>query len=464
MNIVWEPLRDSSQLRFLECLHRFILFSGTRGNGKTEAELVKFHMHTGQGWGADWRGIIIAKQYKNLDDIVAKGKKLFLSLGVGIEWKAAKDAYKFVWPDGAELLLRVADKPEDYWQYHGHAYPFVCWEELTKWATPELYDSMKSINRTTIKGMPRFYMATTNPFGAGHSWVKQRFIDPKPNLTSKGSVVPIDGDSVLIRFDGDIMENHYLVENDPEYIAQLEAIENEALRMAWRFGSWDINAGSYFHGYLSKERNMVKPFIPPLDWPRWRAFDWGSAKPYSIGYWTMSPDGVMTMYREIYGDGGKPDVGTGETWDQISAKMAKAEEMELKAGCEFRNNPADHNLWTNQGYEKDLAELFYSKGQSWVKANKGKGSRINGWSLMKQMFRDGLIQVTSDCGHWWRTVPNLMPNENDWEDIDTDGEDHSADQTRYAVVSRHMASQKKAEKVKEKTNFQAGDARFEHLR
>jgi hypothetical protein len=416
--------------------------------------LAKFAKHCGQGWGADFRGVIFAKQYKNLDDMVAKGKKMFLSQGIGIKWLASNSQYKFVWPTGEELLFRIADKDEDYWNYHGHNYPFVGWEELTKWSTPYLYDALKSVNRSPVQGIPKFYLANTNPYGAGHHWVKERWINPNPVLTTMGAVLPAvnDGGEPRIRFDGDIMENRLIVENDPDYIKGLEAIENEALRQAWRYGSWEVNVGAYFHGYLSKERNMIDPFIPPVEWKRWRSYDWGSNKPWAIGYYAIDPDGIIYKYRELYGWTGEPDVGSGETWVEICDMMKEAEADEIKAGCKFWNNPADHNIFTNTGHEVDLAEKFGSRGYVWIKAQKGPGSRMVGLNLMKNLFKTEMVKITSNCVNFWRTVPNLMIDDKNWEDIDTTAEDHICDETRYSLVSRHMKSAKTKEVEEKKPN------------
>ena len=179
---IWKPFKNTSQERYLRCPFPEILFSGTRGPGKTESALIKFVKHCGKGYGTHWRGIIFRQTYKELDDVVTKGKRLFIPLGA--QWKKAATDYKFVFPDGEELLLRHAKDPEDYWSYHGQEYPFIHWEELTKWRDLSVYNAMKSLNRSTVKDMPRFYSANTNPYGAGHTAVKESWIDPAPEMST----------------------------------------------------------------------------------------------------------------------------------------------------------------------------------------------------------------------------------------------------------------------------------------
>lgn len=465
---VWKPFEGTSQERFLACNSRFILYGGTRGPGKTDAAIMKFAKYCGRGYGAAWRGVIFSTRYKNLDDVKQKGKRWFFALGIGVRFIESKDAYKFVWPTGEELLLRICEKEDDYWNYHGHEYPFVLFEELTKWQDDKLYHALRSVNRCSVAGVPKFYIATTNPYGSGHHWVKELWVDPNPGLSSMGTLLPAFGEGMeaRVRFDGDILENKFIVENDPEYILSLDNIPNEELKRAWRYGNWDINVGAFFHGYLTKERNMIKPFMPPASWTRWKAYDWGSRRPFSVGYYAQDPEGVIYRYRELYGWSGKPNEGNGMTYGETCDWMDEAEAYEKKSGLMWVNNPADDSLWANDGREKSLAQEFAMRGHIWSKAKKNLWGRVRRWELMKELFKTGGLLITSDCTSFWRTMPNLMADDNNWEDIDTDMEDHIADECGYSVTSRHMSRINKGDFSKSKTDTSGlggASAKHQHL-
>ena len=52
-------------------------------------------------------------------------------------------------------------------------------------------------------------------------------------------------------------------------------------------------------------RHVVAPFLPPAEWPRWRAMDWGYRRPFSIGWYALRPaDNRIVRYREYYGCSG----------------------------------------------------------------------------------------------------------------------------------------------------------------
>ena len=65
--------------------------------------------------------------------------------------------------------------------------------------------------------------------------------------------------------------------------------------------------------------------------------------------------------------------------------------------------------------------------------------RIPGWQNVIRVMNESAkdvpesagLWVCSNCRDWIRTVPTLMRDEKNIEDIDTTAEDHIADETRY---------------------------------
>ena len=53
-----------------------------------------------------------------------------------------------------------------------------------------------------------------------------------------------------------------------------------------------------------------------------------------------------------------------------------------------------------------------------------------------------MFYVTDQCPHFIRTVPVLQHDKNNMEDLDTEAEDHVADEWRYAMMSRPFISKK----------------------
>jgi hypothetical protein len=127
------------------------------------------------------------------------------------------------------------------------------------------------------------------------------------------------------------------MKNDPKYLERLAGMGSEALVKAWRDGNWDIVAGAYFAEF-DVDRHVIPAFTPPSGWPRFRSMDWGSAKPFSVGWWAISdgsiasiPRGALVRYREWYGvktNGNgdfEPNVGIKMPAEQIGKGIAERE-------------------------------------------------------------------------------------------------------------------------------------------
>ncbi|WBF76807.1 hypothetical protein PSV3_00105 [Septimatrevirus PSV32] len=199
--VVFKPL-PGSQTIALCSMAAHTLYEGARGPGKTLTQLMRFYRNVGKGYGKFWRGVIFDLEFDHLGGLVAESKKWFGDNGKlkdGGKFYESTSAYKWVWPTGEELLFRHVKKLSDYEGFHGHEYPFIGWNELTKHPSGDLYDKFMSVNRCTfdpIKDTPKDpktgryltpngeplppvkceVFSTTNPSGPGHNWVKRRFI------------------------------------------------------------------------------------------------------------------------------------------------------------------------------------------------------------------------------------------------------------------------------------------------
>jgi hypothetical protein len=453
-SVAWQPHRGSQTLFVTSPIFE-TLYEGTRGPGKTNALLMDFCQHVGQGFGAAWRGVIFRQSFPALADIVTKSREWIPKAFPDAKFNESNYVWKFA--TGEELLLRYMDKPRDYWQYHGHEYPWIAWDELTNWPDLVCYDTMKSCCRSSKPGLPRKYRSTANPHGPGHHAVKARFIDPAP----RGRLIA-DEFGTRIAIHGHWSENEALLAADPEYPDRMRAAtaDDPDKQAAWMDGSWDVVAGAFFGGAWDRRVHVLRPFPIPASWRLDRAFDWGSSRPFSVGWWAESdgtpvtvtgPDGrpaqrtfargTLVRVAEWYGmKPGKPNVGLGLTADQI-AKGILEREREAFPNRVVQAGPADSSIFDVQDGHC-IGDSFKKARVEWRAANKGPGSRKNGWELMRERFGNakrapteapGLF-VFDTCTHFIRTVPALPRDEMKPDDIDTKAEDHIADEARYRVL------------------------------
>ncbi|MEM9670657.1 MAG: terminase [Pseudomonadota bacterium] len=387
-----------SQNAFLSCPVFEALCEGNRGGGKTEVLLNDFAQHIGEGWGRAWRGVLFRRTYPELEDIMGKAEALFSVAFPEAVFNHAKSFWK--WPGGERLYFRQFMKPKDYWSYHGHAFPWIAWEELTTWPTDACYKSMFSCCRSPIKGIPKKIRATTNPYGIGHSWVKHRF-----RLPIEGTVGPIIRDSLDDRgkpepprvvIHSSLRENKVLLAADPGYIDRIAAsASNPEQLKAWIEGSWDIVAGGMFDDLWDPKVHIIEPFDIPDSWTIKRGFDWGSSAPFSVGWWAESDGteaggrswvrGDLIRINEWYGWNKKPNKGL----RMLASDIAKGiVEREKQWGIHERvePGPADSSIFDEENGDC-VATDMEDEGVIWMRADKRPGSRKQGWEQFRKRLK-----------------------------------------------------------------------------
>jgi hypothetical protein len=381
-----------------------------------------------------------------------------------------------------------------------NSYPWIGWEELTNWPSPDCYKSMFSCSRSTAKGMPRKIRSTTNPYGVGHNWVKARWRLPinGPIIDGrKPTVGPLitdskdeDGNTEPPRraIHGYLDENVLLLHADPEYKGRIKtSARNSSELAAWLDGSWDIVAGGMFDDIWGEYRDavVVDPFDVPPGWRIYRAYDHGSSKPFSVGWYARSDgtdlklrdkinsDGTVVKGRsratvrgdlfrinEWYGWRGQPNEGSRMLVADIARGII---EREIKWGLRDRDanwtrvsrGPADSSIFDDNtnGSDISIANDFEKpvmlngvkhRGIFWERADKGPGSREQGWEQIRKRMKaskrppggyreiPGLF-VTTNCVQWLRCVPVLPRDELKIDDVDDEAEDHNGDETRYML-------------------------------
>jgi hypothetical protein len=440
-----------------------VLLEGSRGTGKTDSLLMDFAQHIGQGWGAEWRGILFRQTFPQLKDVIKKTKKWFPQIFPAASYNNSEHYWK--WPTGEVLQLAYMSRPDDYWNYHGHEYPWVGFEELTTWPTDECYTRMFSCCRSTgdIR-MPRKVRATTNPYGVGHNWVKARF--GLPALPGKiiNRTIHEEGKPPRVSIRSRLVDNKVLLATEPDYIEKIRAAaRNPAELAAWIDGDWDIIAGGMFDDLWSPGVHIV-PDVDlgriPSSWRVNRSYDHGQSAPFSVGWWAQSNGEPITVdgrklgtvrgdlirIAEWYGWTGRPNEGVRMLSTDIADGIVERESA-WKLKGHSRPGPADSSIFDDFEPGKSVAGDMEARGVRWECADKGPGSRKQGWDQFRKLLagahpgeygfreRPGLF-VCRRCEQFIRTIPVLPRDDKDIDDVDTDAEDHIADEARYRLRER----------------------------
>lgn len=241
-----------------------------------------------------------------------------------------------------------------------------------------------------------------------------------------------------------VFDNQKLLENDPNYLANL-ALLPKAERDALLYGNWDSFSGQVFSEWVDesehykdrKNTHVIEPFLVPREWKIYRGFDWGYAKPFSVGWYAVDRDKRIYRIRELYGCTDNPD--TGVKWEPatVAEKIRQIENEDLNLKGKDIYGIADPAIFADdRGNGTSIAATMEKSG---VFFNKGNHERLSGKMQLHNRLRfdkEGIpmIYIFSTCKHFIRTVPALTYSETDVEDVDTKGEDHIYDECRYVLM------------------------------
>ena len=432
---------SEKQKAFLKAETKHIGFGGARGGGKS--------------WSVRTKAILMCLKYPGIKILIVRRtypelinnhiNPLIEELH-GIA-KYNKNEKMFTFENKSTIKFGYCNNDKDLQQYQGAEYDDIFLDEATQ--LQEMW--MKKIT-ACLRGandFPKRIYYTMNPGGQGHAYIKRIFIDRKFEEGENPE------DYTFIQ--SLVTDNKVLMAKQPDYIKQLEALPPK-LREAWLYGRWDIFEGQFFEEFretpdpakaaeegctvedLLKQRrwtHVIEPFAPPSGWTICRSYDFGYNKPFSCAWWAVDYDGVIYRIMELYGCTKTPNEGLKWPPDRQFAEIARIEREHPWLKGKQIHGIADPAIW-DASHGVSIAEVA---GQHGVLFTPGDHERIAGWMQCHyrlQFDENGYprMYVFSNNKHFIRTIPSLMYDEHKPEDLDTDGEDHAADDWRYFCMSR----------------------------
>lgn len=403
--------------------YRFVLYGGSRGCMKSHTlrrwlvhKLIQYHLK-----GMDGVRVMLAcESYPVLKDRQISKISIEFPAWLGTLKETNTDGLGYYLnPElgGGVICLRNLDDPE---KYKGAEFAAIGIDQLEQ-IKLETFNMVRGSLRWVDEPRPSF-LATGNPVGVGHAWnvaywLEHRFPDEMKDLAKEFYFVKASP-----------RDNPHL---SASYWDDLNSLPKH-LKQAWVDGDYYVFIGQSFPEWHN-ETHIYDPANVEIgeNWAKWRAVDWGYAKPFCCLWFAKEPGtGRIYIYREVYGAG-----LTDRQQAQVIIENTPRDEQ-------IAITYADPAMWIRKnlgGVVSSSADEFSHNG---IPLTRGDNNRLSGkrkFNRILENLSDGKpgLMVSMECKNFLRTVPYLVYDESRPEDVDTDQDDHCYDTGRYGLSNTY---------------------------
>ena len=361
---------NEKQIIALQDTHRNVGYGGARGGGKSWMVRTKAILLS-----CRWAGIkilIMRQTYPELEQNHIRQLRKIIPRSLATYNKTEK---RFTFKNGSTIDFQYCKNDGDLDRMQGSEYDVIFIDEATNFSEYQL----KAIAACCrgVNNFPKRIYYTCNPGGQGHGYIKRIFIDRKYNTGEN----PDDYSFTQAL----VQDNVALMESDPEYIKNLEALPPK-LKRAWLEGAWDVFEGQFFEEFVDDPEHyedrqwthVIEPFDIPAGWKIYRSYDFGYSKPFSCAWWAVDYEGVLYRILELYGCTGMPNEGVKWSPSKQFEEIRKVEQQHPYLKGRRIRGVADPAIWASDTGES-VADVAAKYG---IFFDKGDNQRIAGWMQM----------------------------------------------------------------------------------
>lgn len=363
--------------------------------------------------------------------------------------------------NGSLISLEHCADDKVMMKHQGIAKHVRCFEEATqiperriRWLSQWVTMSADMQARVPEKWKGRFpkVIHTSNPIGPSAGYYRRNYVKARPKYK-------VEEVGAFRRQYIPALVTDNPSENAETTRLRITELGDPAIADALLNENWDALVGEFYPEW-DEDRHVVKDFVPPQHWFRFRTFDWGVAEPFAC-YWVAVSDGepfrdregkqrwfprgALIFYQEWYGcEDTDPAKGIRMRNEDVARGILQRSELNNSNIITL----ADSKPFQDMGGD-GIANTFQRCG---VVLTLADTSRVAGWSQMRSRLIGVELSINQDnstirvpmiffcesCKYARDYIPALgrHPSEAKKEDAQEHGEaTHACDAIRYACMA-----------------------------
>lgn len=339
---------------------------------------------------------------------------------------------------GSVLNFGHCQNAGDEEKYLGPEYDDYRPEELATFEMSQVVGIQGRLRSTKRVGQHKVLarlIGTTNPGAARAKWIKDHWID-KAVHTSPEYDNPLYDPAEWVFIGARLYDNPYLMDPDGSYTSYIKRLfmHSAQRRKQLLNGDWNAISGQFFEEWNPRLHVGSLTIPPGCKIERW--LDWGYDPNPGVCHWVACmPNGRLYVFAEwVF----KKTIAA-----KVAKRIAELTDREILpsigGGAYISRTIGDPSMWAKDGHMgESYEETFRKNGVRMIQAD---NERVMGWGRFRHWLQrhpegGAWMMWSPDCPYAIRTIPALVMDTSNPDDVDTDGEDHAADADRYGIMAR----------------------------
>ncbi|HKF53141.1 MAG TPA: phage terminase large subunit [Candidatus Acidoferrales bacterium] len=471
------------QEEFHHCNAKYRLFGGSAGPGKSKALLMEAVLQAHRFSYVNT--LLLRRTFPELEGSLLLYFRRDVPRELYLSFNESK--HTVTWRNGSTTRFGHAQSENDIYKYQSSEFLFIGIDELTHF-TLRQWQFLTSRNRCPVRNSFCNMAGATNPGNIGHAWVKSLFIDKQ----AAPGMEPREYDPSEYAFISARVWDNPIYANDSSYLKSLNQLP-DFYRRAFLDGDWSVFAGQYFTNFDPSRTVVRAGTVNTAEWwPRWISIDWGFEHPAAVYWHTQSPISIfqaMEEQRHRLSESQARDCGIGPSAKNVavpkagdaafssppmraalpvvdaaapssssapstityrefiaqhlSPRVLAAQIIERSRARDGRAEKIDAVYLSPDAFARRTDEASIAEQMGDILHSAGlprpvpaDNDRIGGWMLMYQMLDGDEWVIADSCPELIRTLPELVRDTANVEDIAKRDGDDAADAARYGLKSR----------------------------